>query len=441
MRRLLALFLALMLFIPAAHADKQPIPEALRFTQQVQSRENVRTNLYIQRTYPVTANAQVNADMRALIDEMTETARPFLPAGKITIDKSYLRVGANITRTGQSWMSFLTVANAKHNYVQPYVAFDARAYDIATGQRLTMGDLFAPESEAWSLLAEAVRTQLTAYYPQLEPDAAALDALCTREALESAAFTLTGGSLRLHYHTAEVYPGLQTLMHVRVLYSSLRPHMTAEAQHQTDNSCYNLIALTFDDGPSHVASTNVVDVLRKYGAEGTFFLVGNMMAKNHYVLNYEHDAGHVLAYHSYDHYTAGNLQEKVWPEWEKFCAEISAVTGTIPTMVRAPGGYEEPFILADIGLPLIHWSCAAGDGTKNRSYDAADQQTIARNVGLGAQDGAVVLMHDLRRQCHQYLDQTLQYLEERGFLCLTVEELFDAQGVTLMPNEVYYGNK
>ena len=139
MRRLLALFLALMLFLPAAHADKQPIPEALRFTQQVQNRENVRTNLYIQRTYPVTANAQINADMRALIDEMTETARPFLPTGKITIDKSYLRVGANITRTGQSWMSFLTVANVKHNYVQPYVAFDARAYDIATGQRLTMG--------------------------------------------------------------------------------------------------------------------------------------------------------------------------------------------------------------------------------------------------------------------------------------------------------------
>ena len=76
MKKLLCALMALLLLMSTAAADKQPIPEALRFTQEVQSRENVRKNLYIQRTYPVTANAQVNADMRALIDEMTETARP-----------------------------------------------------------------------------------------------------------------------------------------------------------------------------------------------------------------------------------------------------------------------------------------------------------------------------------------------------------------------------
>ncbi|MBR4082621.1 MAG: polysaccharide deacetylase family protein [Clostridia bacterium] len=441
MKRLLCALLALLLLFSCALADKLPIPDALRFTQETMNRETVRENVYVQRTYPVTANPHVNEEMRGVIDRLTEAARPFLPAGKITIDKSYLRVGASVSRTGQSWMSFLTVANVKHNYEQTHVDFDARVYDIATGRQLVMSDLFAPESDGWQVLADAVRTQLTAYFPQLEADPAALDALCSREALENAPFTLTGGSLRLHYRADALYPERSTLMHVRVLYSAIRPHMTEEAQRQTDNSCYRLIALTFDDGPSHASSVNVVDTLRLYGADATFFLVGNMMAKNHYVLAYEHDAGHVLAYHSYDHYTAGNLTEKVQPEWAKFQLEIAEITGSIPTMVRAPGGYEEPFILADIGLPLIHWSCAAGDGTKNRPYDTADQNTIARNVGGGAQDGAVVLMHDLRRQCHQYLKLVLQRLEQRGFLCVTVEELFDAQGIALEPNAVYYGNK
>lgn len=439
MRKLLALFMALMLFIPTASADKLPIPDALRFTQETMKRETVRENVYIQRTYPTTANPHVNEEMRAVIDNLTDAARPFLPVGKIAHDKSYLRVGASISRTGQSWMSFLTVANVKHDYEQIHVDFDARAYDIATGKRLTMGDLFPDGSEGWSIIADAVRTQLTAYFPQLEADPAALDALCARDAIAATPFTLTGGSLRLHYRADALYPGRHTLMHVRVLYSLLRPHMSEEARRQTDNSCYNLIALTFDDGPSHASSVNVVDTLRLYGADATFFLVGNMMAKGHYVLAYEHDAGHVLAYHSYDHYTAGDLISKVAPEWARFQAEIAEITGTIPAMVRAPGGYEEPFILADIGLPLIHWSCAAGDGTKNRPYDTADQNTIARNVGGGANDGAVVLMHDLRRQCYQYLDLVLQRLEQRGFLCVTVEELFDAQGIALEPNTVYYG--
>ena len=36
-----------------------------------------------------------------------------------------------------------------------------------------------------------------------------------------------------------------------------------------------IIALTFDDGPNTVTTPRVLDVLEKYGAVGTFFLVGS----------------------------------------------------------------------------------------------------------------------------------------------------------------------
>lgn len=442
MRKLLTALLVVLLFIPAALAEKQPIPEVLRFTQRTQTRENVWKNVYIQRTYPVTNNAQVNAEMRQVVDQLVEAGRPFLPKGKVERDKSYLRVGASISRTGQSWMSFLTLGVIKHEYEQTYVDFDARVYDMATGSRLTMADLFAPDSEGWEIMAQAVRTQLNEYFPQKACDKAALDALCSREALSSVPFTLTGGSLRLHYRADALYPGRSTLMHVRLLYSDIRPYMREEARAQTDNSCYKLAALTFDDGPAHVASINVVDTLREHGADATFFLVGNMMKAGHYVMAYEHDAGFVLAYHSYHHVTAGrNLSERVPGEWQQFRREISEITGTVPTIMRAPGGFENPFIKAQIGLPLINWSVSAGDGTGNRSYDEADRHAIAGNVGGGAQDGAVILMHDLRQSCHLYLEAILERLEERGFLCVTVEELFDSYGVDLKPDTVYYGTE
>ena len=115
------------------------------------------------------------------------------------------------------------------------------------------------------------------------------------------------------------------------------------------------------------------------------------------------------------------------------------MTGVTATMMRAPGGMEAPYIEVDIGLPLIHWSVSSGDGNENRDYTDSVITTIGHNAGGGAKGGAVIMMHDLRRVCHQYLEVALNRLEERGFLCVTVEELFAAYGVRLAPNEVYYG--
>ena len=440
MKKLLAAILAVLLMFSCAAAEKQPLPELFKFTQETQPRENVRKDVYIQRTYPVTANEQVNAAMRRVIDQVVERGRQHLPTGAVKKDKSYLRAGAGVSRTGQSWMSFLSTGAVKHEYEQIHVELDARVYDLATGGQVTMSDLFAPESAGWDVMAEAVRTQLSAYFPQQDCDGAALDALCSREALEAVPFTLTAGSLRLHYPADALYPGRTTLMHVRILYSDIRPHMTAEAQRQTDNSCYKLAALTFDDGPAHLYSINVVDTLRAYGADATFFLVGKMMKQGHYVMAYEHDAGFPLAYHSYDHITEGKgIAARIPEEWQQFCDEMVEVTGTIPTMMRAPGGYADPFIRAEIGLPLIHWTTSSGDGNGNREYNESAHRMIAGNVGVGAQDGAVILMHDLRPTCYQYLAMSLEKLEERGFLCVTVEELFDSCGIRLQPNTVYSG--
>ncbi|MBP3637180.1 MAG: polysaccharide deacetylase family protein [Clostridia bacterium] len=438
MKKTLALMLAALLIFSCALAEEQPLPELLRFRQETREREYVHGDVYIQRSYVVTQNKQVNAELRGVVDLLVEEGRPHLPRGPVHRDKSYLRVGTGVSRTGQSWMSFLTLGSVKHEYEQTHVTFDARAYDMATGRRLTMDDLFAPDSQGWEIMAQAVKAQLNAYFPHKECDSATLEALCTREALGRVPFTLTGGSLRLHYWADALYPGQNTLMHVRLMYPDIRPHMREEAQKQTDNSCYKLIALTFDDGPAHRYSINVAETLRAHGADGTFFLVGTMLNSGHYVMAFEHDAGFPLAYHSYFHRLTGNLAKGAPEEWEKFSREIAQITGTVPTIMRAPGGDEGPFITANIGLPLINWNISAGDGADVRSYDDADIHAIACNVGGGAQDGDVVLMHDLRRACHQYLEPILTRLEERGFLCVTVEELFANRGIPLLPNTIYY---
>ena len=433
MKRLAVLCTALLLLagICPAAAERISIPDALRFTQNTMNREYVRDKQYILRTYPETANENVNAELRALIDRMTDKARPFLPQDKVD-PISYLDVGATIFRTGSQWMSFLTIAHIAFNKEQTYVDFDARVYDMVSGSSLALTDLFAEDSAAWELMAQEVRSQLTDYFITQSPNPAALESLCTREALENAAFTLTPAKLELHYRADALYPGKNTLMHVKLYYSALRPLMTEKGQEITDNSRYKMIALTYDDGGARGTTNNLVRCLQKYGANATFFIVGTMMDNNHDIMCRQQDAGYAMASHNYVHTYEGITADSVSRWKNQFDALMDAIVGVRPAYMRAPGGHSEAFTKSGVGLPVIHWSLISTDADNKN----ADQ--IAGRVIYGARDGDVVLMHDLNPLSSEYSDMILRELENRNFLCVTVDELFDHYGVTLEPNQIYW---
>ena len=430
MKRMLAFLVCLLLLAPAACAEG--IPALLKFSQKATERDYVRTDVYVQSTYPTTANDTVNREMRALIDAMTEEGRAYLPTGKIDLMPAYLDVGATIFRTGSKWMSFLTIARVAYEREQTYVAMDARCYDMETGTQLQLTDLFPQESPAWAMIADAVRAQLTAYFDGLAPDEEALNALCSRESLENMGFTLTPAKLTLHFPAAALYPGKQTLMHVKLYYSDIREYMTAEAQENTDCRGYKLIALTYDDGGARGSSMNVVEQLRLYGANATFFIVGKNNNKNHDVICREHDAGYAVESHNYDHVYEGHTVEKVAAWRQKMDRDLNAIIGTRATYMRAPGGKYQRFINSQGGLPLIQWSVISGDAGSDKV------QSIAGAVINNAEDGAVVLMHDLNSRAWEYTQIILPELESRGYLCVTVDELFDYYGVELLPDTVYY---
>ena len=434
MKRLISLCAVLLLLagMYPARAERASIPDVLRFSQKQMGREYVRNNQYILRTYPQTANEAVNEELRVLIDGMAEKGRAFLPDGKIQI-ASCLDVGTTIFRTGSRWMSFLTIALISHEREQVYVDFDARVCDMVSGSRLTLADLFAPDSAAWDMLAQAVREQLTDYFMLETPDSAALEALCTREALENTAFTLTPAKLELHFRADALYPGKNTLMHVKLYYSSLRPLMTALGREITDNSSYKMIALTYDDGGAKSYTKSLLLTLRQHGANATFFIVGTMMDANHNNMCRQHDAGFALASHNYTHTYSGVTNESVSRWKAKFDAKMDAVVGIRPAYMRAPGGHSDLFIKAGVDMPMIHWSLNSTDAGKDNAA------AVASIVSSGAKDGAVVLMHDLNPLSWEYTDMMLQNLEKKDFLCVTVDELFDHYGVPLLPNQEYKG--
>ena len=405
------------------------MPLHLRFTQETQ-KEVLTEDTYVQRTYPHTAHDGVTEEMRLLIDEMTERGRALLPIKKGV--SSALDVGAVISRTGTSVLSFLTLAEVSSDKERLSIDYQARVYDLETGKQLTMSDFFADDSDAWSILAAAVNTQLSAAFPSFPADSSILQQLCKVESLKEAAFTLGAARLTLTYRADLLYPGKNTLLHVHVYYPELREHMTEYGRQQTDNSRFKMLALTYDDGPARGTTRRVLDTLRAHGAQATFFIVGKNIAKNHDILARQQDSKHSIQSHSYTHTYPRDLKpDGAFKEDEQIRREMGETIGVLPTMMRAPGGTDPYYIKREIGYPLINWSAPSGDSGNDNVKGITDA------LKKRAADGAIVLMHDINSKCHMYTDAFLAYLNQRGFLCVTLEELFADAGVPLEPNVSY----
>ena len=431
MKRMALLLCLLLLIACAGRAEElyEETPELLRVRQSTVSEEPYK-RVTLKRTYPKTSCPQVDGEIAALVDEMAanamETAHAAQAQSAMTFD-----VGALISRTGTKWMSFLTLCESTGGGGHLGAQAEARVYDMSTGERVTLADVFAPESEGWDVLAKAVREQLTAAFPGIEPDAQALDALCTREALENADFTLGGARMVLTYRADELYPRKGTLLHVILYYPDIRPLMTQTAQEQTDNSRYRMMALTYDDGCAGNSTVRLLDELRKFGAQATFFIVGKQMEGNAATLCRQQDSGFSLQMHGFTHDYQLSA-ERIYAEQEQFVETMSRLIGITPTLMRAPGGTELRYVEAEIGYPLLHWSIASGDSGGARA------DSVANRVIYKAGDGHVVLMHDLNSECAQATKLILEELSDRGYLFVTVEELFADAGTALEPNHVYY---
>ena len=440
MKKIFALLCAAMLLCAPAMAEEstekyREMPYYLRVTQRTEEGKLGRYQ-EILKTYPDTVNDTIDAQMRALVDDMAERSIPLLPEGEKEEIATH-GVGAVISRTGTSWMSFLTLAQITYEREVTHMEADVRVYDIETGERITLADIFPQDSEAWDMLAAAVHDQLTAAFPGIEPDQTALDALCAKEALQEAAFTLGGAKLTLTYRADSVYPGRSnTLLHVTLYYPDIRQHMTERAFVQTDNSRFVMVALTYDDGGGGKYTRRLLGEMRIHGVTATFFLVGRQMRRNHDNLVRQQNSGYSLQYHSYTHPYGHKVHyDQAFEEKAIFEAELSAITGVVPTLMRAPGGKEEKYMRWEIGYPLIHWSLASTD-SGNPLVDA-----IASGVIRYAWDGDIVLMHDINDQVNKYSKKIFENFNSCGMMTVTVEELFAHAGIALEKNKTYYSTK
>ena len=432
-KRLLAVLLCLMLMLPAA-ASAETLQECHRV--KVTRNDTKQKNQSVIRLWTLdTALDSVDAELAELTEEYVKRLAPELKkAGNATSKNSRLEVEVRYSRTGLTWMSFLVQARTTYHRELIGQEITSRTYDMVTGERIRLTDIFPEDSEAWTLLRETVQETVKAYFPDEEPDQDRLEALAADEALREMDFTLHGMSLVLHIPASIVYPSHHSLIEIPLYYPQIRPLMTEKAQIETDNlTYYKMVALTFDDGPERTNTTKVLNTLLQTGARGTFFVVGNRVKSYADLVQREHDEGHAVASHNWSHGDVSKMSGSAIRGMKgKVDKALYPVIGITARYNRVPYGLYPDMIEAKAGWPLIQWSVDTYDW-RGRSTNA-----IMQNVKRQFTDGDIVLMHDVKELTPETARVMIEWLKENGYILLTVDELFAKDGVTLEPNVVYF---
>lgn len=432
----LTALLMITLLTPAlAQGKPDQLPALFKLSYEQEERVLGKNEQLIYKEYLITANEQVNRELRQLVDELDEQYSPLVPPDerKNARRNNRLDVETSYRLSGDSWLSMMVCARITAKRQQQSYPFTTRTYDLKTGQRILLTDLFSEDSPGWALLSERVQAHLQGVFPAEDRDEAQIARLSSTEALRQAEFTLGGMELTLHYQASQLFPDKVGLLHVRFFYPELEAMLTPEAARQMDNRGYKMVALTFDDGPRHNNSIKALNALRKGGGRGTFFVVGKMLLEGMDILHRQHDANHLIANHSYNHWSGYSMKA---PSRLKEVAAVDEIMlqhlGEKTRFFRAPGGTYPPWVEAQIGLPIIQWSVDTYD------FRGLKPVNILYNVRKNVQDGDIILMHDTGNYLFKALPNVCQYLHDQGYLMVSIEELACAHGVQTEPDIVYH---
>lgn len=177
----------------------------------------------------------------------------------------------------------------------------------------------------------------------------------------------------------------------------------AQNQKLTDKVVY----LTFDDGPSKKATTEILNILDQYGIKATFFVQGRNVSKYPDILKKIVKSGHAIGNHSYSHSYNGIYasSEAFWNDFDS-CQEVVFNTiGIYPELFRFPGGSNtavnlngQKFVddinaqLIERHIQYIDWNVDSGDAKSNGASSESIQNTVANQ--LQKKKKVVVLFHD-----------------------------------------------
>jgi peptidoglycan/xylan/chitin deacetylase (PgdA/CDA1 family) len=190
------------------------------------------------------------------------------------------------------------------------------------------------------------------------------------------------------------------------------------------------VGLTFDDGPHPLHTPQVLEILDRFQAKATFFVIGRHLQEHGALVAAASEAGHVIGNHTYHHFRTMNFfpSERIREEILACQNEVEKWAGYKPRFYRQPTGFRNPRIfgiLKELQISMVGWQVRAFDTQRQ------NPEVIARRILQKVQPGGVILLHDGsdsasnedRTATLQALPEILAGLRDRGMEFLTLAEL------------------
>ena len=163
------------------------------------------------------------------------------------------------------------------------------------------------------------------------------------------------------------------------------------------NTTDKVVALTFDDGPNGIYTTQILDILDEYDIKATFFVIGMNVELYPDIAKRIIAEGHVIGNHSNTHDANHALSAQGSHDLEDAQEIILKVTGVLPHFYRPPHGRKTPWELDCVkknSLIEITWSVSANDQPEpdtdlQKAIDAYVDKIIRK-----IHPGDIILLHD-----------------------------------------------
>jgi len=185
----------------------------------------------------------------------------------------------------------------------------------------------------------------------------------------------------------------------------------------------NNLLLTFDDGPHPEITPIILDILKKYKIQATFFCVGDNIEKNKALVERIIDEGHFVGNHTNSHSNSFPVfsSRKMKLDIDECRNRIVSVSSSdYPRLFRPPFGVTTPSLrkaLKNSGYTIVGWNIRAFDTV------IKSPEKVVKSINKQLKPGGIILLHDTQPNTPHILKRVIKYALTKGYVFGRIDEL------------------
>ena len=410
------------------------------------TRDNKREKVSIE--YPITENEKINRLISESIDKIDRDFQNTVLLATVFDKPMTETIGYQVTHNTSEALSIVINIKQDMNGAHPASMTQFWTFDKKSDEVVSLADFTEQSDEAAEAIISAAKNSISQTIKQRQQPEIDLNEIINKEALSNFIITNDGNALTWPLGQASLLPSSYGELTITVPISSVSKYL----QNPTARKFANIpksaekpkpapiaptpivanktIALTFDDGPGPYTE-KLLDILDKYDAKATFFLIGSKVSARANTLRRMQSRGHQLGNHSWSHPELNKVSaEQLASEIDQTNNVIKQAVGTKPNIIRPPYGAFNRAVLDQFrqrGMSAVVWS------VDTRDWADRNSEIVCSRAVAGARNGAVILMHDIHQTSVNAVPCILSSLKQQGYSFVTVQNLIG----DMTPGAVY----